>query len=197
MGPTPLPGPLTSKEHPMPEIKRTRLRTKQDLIADTRDAANALARYVDLLPDEVWLEPADAAGWTIRDHVAHVAWWDISDVARMRDGIAQPETLGISEATWSKGIDAINERIRAKTDNASPDEVRALWRQSQDDLFALLESYPEKQYQAPAREVGFEDEGETRLIDVLPDLLGSHYRQHLGYITAIASQRLVDLDAVP
>jgi uncharacterized protein (TIGR03083 family) len=181
----------------MAEIKRTRLRTRQDLIADSREAATALARYVDLLPDEVWLEPTDAAGWTIRDHVAHVAWWDISDVARMRDGTAQRETLGVSEATWSKGIDAINEVIRAKTMDASPDEVRALWRDSQDALFALLESYPEKQYQAPAREVGFEDEGEVRLIDVLADFLGSHYREHLGYITAIASQRLVDLDAVP
>jgi len=181
----------------MAEIRRTRLRTKHDLLADTREAATTLARYVDLLPDEVWLEPADPAGWTIRDHVAHVAWWDLADVARMRDGTPQRDTLGVPEATWTRGIDAINEVIRAKTLTAPPDEVRALWRQSQDAVFTLLEAYPEKQYQAPAREVGFEDEGETRLIDVLADFLGAHYREHLGYITAIAAQRLVDLDAVP
>ena len=181
----------------MPDIKRTRLRTKQDLIADTRDAATALTRYTDLLPDELWLEPADPAGWTIRDHLAHVAWWDLADVARMRDGTPQPHTLGVPEATWTRGIDAINEVIRAKTQDASPDEVRTLWRQSQHAVFALLEAYPEKQYQAPARKVGFTDEGETRLIDVLADVLGAHYREHLGYITTLAEQRLIDLDAVP
>ncbi|MGC4105330.1 MAG: DinB family protein [Thermomicrobiales bacterium] len=181
----------------MAEIKRTRLRTKQDLIADSREAANALFRYADLLPDEVWLEPTDAAGWNLRDHIAHVAWWDISDIARMRDGVPQRETLAISEVDWSKGIDTINEGIRTKTIAASPDDVRTLWRATQADLFTLLESYPEKQYQAPAREVGFEDEGEIRLIDVLADFLGSHYREHLGYITEIANQRLVDLDAIP
>ncbi|MGB3331082.1 MAG: DinB family protein [Thermomicrobiales bacterium] len=181
----------------MAENKRTRLRTRQDLIADTREAATAFFRYAERQPDEIWLEPTDAAGWNLRDHVAHVAWWDISDIARMRDGASQPRTLGISDATWSKGIDPINEAIRAKTVDASPDAVRTLWRDTQAELFALLESWPEKRYQAPAREVGFEDEGETRLIDVLGDLLGEHYREHLGYITAIASQRLIDLDAVP
>ncbi|MGC4192864.1 MAG: DinB family protein [Thermomicrobiales bacterium] len=181
----------------MPNIKRTRLRTKQDLIADSRASSTALARYVDLLPDEVWLEPTDAAGWNIRDHVAHVAWWDRADIARMRDHAIQREFLGIDEVTWSKGIDAINEAIRARTLDASPDEVRQVWRKSQDELVALLESLSEQQYRAPARELGFEDEGETRLIDTLADYLGSHYREHLGYIQAIAAQRLVDLDAIP
>lgn len=181
----------------MPEIKRTRLRTKQDLIADTRTSANALFRYAEKLPDEVWLEPTDAAGWTIRDHIAHVAWWDISDVARMRDGTAQPVTLAVSDVEWSKGIDAINEVIRARTIDASPAAVRTLWQESQSALLTLLASFPERQYQDPAREVGFTDEGEVRLIDVLTDLLGVHYREHLGYVTAIAEQRLVDLDAIP
>jgi len=181
----------------MPDIKRTRLRTKQDLIADAQAAADALFRYAERLPDELWLEPADAAGWNVRDHIAHVAWWDRADVAQMRDGAAQQATLGVSDVTWSRGIDAINEAIRAKTIEASPEDVRALWRQSQAELLALLASFPEKQYQAPAREVGFVDEGEVRLIDVLADYLGGHYREHLGYVTAIAQQRLVDLNAVP
>lgn len=181
----------------MPEIKRTRLRTKQDLIADARATATALFRYAELQPDEIWLEPTDAAGWNLRDHIAHVAWWDKADVAQMRDGASEQVVLGVSDAVWSKGVDAINEVIRARTIDASPDEVRALWQESQADLFALLASWPERQYQAPAREVGFVDEGEVRLIDVLTDLLGKHYREHLGYITAIARKGLVDLDAIP
>lgn len=181
----------------MPDIKRTRLRTKQDLIADTRESANALIRAADMLPDEVWMSPTDSAGWTIRDHVAHVVWWDVATIAQMRDGITQQAALDISDIVWSRGIDAINEIIRAKSSEATPDDVRASWKTTQDDLLSLLASWLERTYQAPAREKGFEDEGEVRLIDVLADYLGGHYREHLAYIEAIASQRLIDLDAVP
>lgn len=182
---------------PVPEIKRTRLRTKKDLIADSREAADALFRYAERLPDELWLAPADAAGWNVRDHIAHVAWWDRAAVAQMRDGTAQQEALGVSDVTWSRGIDAINEAIRARTIDVSPQDVRALWRASQDDLLALLESFSEKRYQAPAREAGFVDEGEVRLIDVLADLLGGHYREHLAYVRAIAGPEPVEFDVIP
>ena len=180
----------------MPEIKRTRLRTRQDLMGDTRESAATLLRTVSRFPDDVWLQPTDPAGWTIRDHVAHVIWWDIATIAQMRDGITQQAALGISDIDWSTGIDAINAIIRAKSIDATPDDVRTRWQQTQDELQELLASWPERTYQAPAREKGFVDEGDVRLIDVLTDYLGGHYREHLAYITAIADQRLIDLDSV-
>ena len=67
--------------------------------------------------------PADAAGWNIRDHLAHLRAWEATRIAFL-DKRYHWDSFGISEHQYtSNHIDAVNELLRAKTLDSSPSEV--------------------------------------------------------------------------
>ena len=65
---------------------------KMELLAFMQDQWNGFVRASDALPDNVWLTTADAAGWSIRDHVGHVMVWTRAEIPLLTDGTPIPKT---------------------------------------------------------------------------------------------------------
>ncbi len=154
---------------------------KTELLDDLHAHWNAFLISVDSLPPEQWAGPADAAGWTAGDHVAHVTAWDRAVIGLFRDRTPQQRTLQVSDAAWAAGIDNINEEIRDRT---GTQPVGALKRQRDAtfvDLAAAIENLSDDDLERPAGEFGL-DEGETCLREVLVAYLGHHYDEHRQYI---------------
>lgn len=49
-----------------------------ELVARIEAAWNALEAQIAQYPEDVLTGPTDAAGWTIRDHLAHLTAWEAS-----------------------------------------------------------------------------------------------------------------------
>jgi len=157
---------------------------KTELLDDVKKRWNDFVVYVDSLPHEQWTAPADPAGWTVSDHVAHVTAWDQAVVELFRNRTPEQRTLQVSDAAWASGTDAINEEARQRAMGRSIGTVKS----ERDATFAALmeqvSARSEAELERPGGEFGL-DEGGKCLREVLVGYLGGHYDEHRRYIATI------------
>lgn len=166
--------------------QKATLTTADDLRAWTSERWQAFVDSTDSLDDAQWESITDVAGWSVKDHVAHVTRWDESLIALLRDGISRQETLSVPDAAWhAGGYDAMNEAIRQQTIGTSPTDIRqrrdAVWA----ELFTLLETYDDEIIQRPGADFGLNYGRNETFLETLVDDLGVHYDQHRRYIERI------------
>lgn len=169
----------------------TAITTKEQLLAYTIASWEGLIANLDQISAAQWTEPKDAAGWSVKDHIAHITQWDRALIGQLRDGIPMQQTLGVPDAAWSPAdFDAINESIRQITIDHTVAAVitdrNAIWR----NLLALLHDLSEDQLAAPVSASGLAV-GNTELtgsvLEELVQSLGIHYADHRHYIAAIVA----------
>lgn len=157
---------------------------KAELLEDLHARWDAFVRYVDRLPHEQWTGPADPAGWTVSDHVAHVTAWDRAVIELFRHRTPEQRTLQVSDAAWASGMDAINAEIRQRTMGRPVDTLKL----ERDATFAgmaeAVANFSDEDLERPGGEFGL-DEGGKCLREVLVGYLGGHYDEHRQYIVAI------------
>ncbi|MBA2468775.1 MAG: DinB family protein [Chloroflexia bacterium] len=140
--------------------------------------------YVDGLTHEQWTVPADPAGWTASDHVAHVTAWDQAVAALLRDRTPMQRTLEVSDAAWAGGMDAINEEVRQRTMGRSVGTLKSERDATFADLRAVVAGISDDDLERPGGEVGLDEDGKC-LREVLVRYLGGHYDKHRQYIVTL------------
>lgn len=158
---------------------------KAELLAYTDERWTRFVGFIDALSDEQWEGPTDAAGWNVKDHVAHVALWDRAEVVMLRHGTPMREALGLSDLAWSdKSFFLTNEEIREQTVGDPPKAVRQERDRVYGELIAVISGFSEADLARPATEFGFEDAGQP-LLQLLTEYHGDHFEEHRGYIEII------------
>ena len=105
------------------------------LLAETAAARGELEAFVAGLPAERLLVPGPD-GWTMKDHLAHIAAWDGALVAVLR---REPWYAGFGvDVDPAAGFDAINARIRAATAEHPLRQVLAAFRSNRAALLSIL-----------------------------------------------------------
>ncbi len=163
--------------------------SKDELLAFTMTSWQELVSDLDQLSEPQWTVPRDAAGWSVKDHVAHITQWDRALTRQLRDGKPMQQSLGATDAAWGPAdFTAINETVRQSTLNDSVATVIADRDATWEELLALLHGLSEEQLAAPVSASGLAV-GATELTgSVLEELiqsLGIHYADHRQYIAAI------------
>jgi hypothetical protein len=160
---------------------------KTELLAYVQERADALIAFTDALPDTTWTGPTDAAGWTIKDHVAHLVYWDRAEIALLLHGTSLQESTAMPDAIWSSGdFDAMNEWNRESAVNESPAAVRAERDRVFAKLFEVVGGFSESDLARPVRDFGLEDSDRT-LLAVCADFYGDHFEEHRRYIEQLAN----------
>ncbi len=167
----------------------TDITSKEALIAFTVSSWQDLIDDLDRLSAAQWTELHDAAGWSVKDHVAHITQWDRALTGQLRDGIPMQQSLGVADAAWGPAdFDAINEAVRQITLHHSVATVIADRDATWQALLALLQGMSEEQLAAPVMASGLAV-GATELTgsvrEELVHSLGIHYADHRQYITDI------------
>ena len=132
--------------------------------------------------------PTDTAGWTVKDHIAHLAAWERSMVF-LFDGRPRHEGLGVSATLYhSDEIDAINAAIRDQQAGLALDEAREELAAVHRELLARLDTLTYNDLLKPYAhflpdEPG-DDDGSPILYRVWGNS-GGHYAEHLPWMTAI------------
>lgn len=162
--------------------------TVDELVVRIEDAWNALESRIATYQDAVLTGPTDAAGWSIKDHLAHLTAWEGSVLGIVRDGRPQNETMGVDRALWeADDLDRINEQIRLQTANDSLAEVMEARAATHRDLQAALDAATMEQLRERWTDgVGDASDAPTVLEKVIGNT-AEHYPEHAEWIAAIAA----------
>ena len=128
--------------------------------------------------------PKDASGWTVKDHVTHMAIWGDSVAVLFRGGYRH-EALGISEDLYSKAsFDEINEIIRQRESRITLSQSIRLLRDIHGELMRGVESLPDADLGKTVRDVFplAPRTDDRRVVDFIHENTAAHYSEHLPWM---------------
>ena len=163
--------------------------TKQGLLTDIERSWMALHAGLGRLSEAQLTTIEDSQGWSVKDHVAHLAAWERS-AAFFLQGKARHDGLGVEEGVYLSGKDDdINAVIHEQTKGLSPAEALAQFHDVHRQLLHALEPLNDDELRKPYRHYLPDEPGEgdgPLAISIVYGNSAEHYAEHLGWI-----QRLV------
>jgi hypothetical protein len=160
--------------------------TKAELLAAIEPAWVTLIAELDRLTDGQKTSIKDAQGWSVKDHLIHMAAWERSVVFFLQ---GQPRYAGleVDQALYKNGtFDDINAAIFQQHKAMSLAEAMAQLRDVHRQLMQLLQPLTDADLQKPYRAYLPDELGDDRLaIDVIYSNTAGHFREHLDWIETL------------
>src|SRR5438105_7957242 len=164
---------------------------KQQLLKDISEAHAQLEQTLSQYSDAQMTGRRDEAGWTIKDHLDHLAIWQegLAALLERRPRYARFEAMGVDVATVEgSSEDELNAIIRTRTSRATLAETRAFVRQSQEHLLHALSGLSDEDlargYSYYQPDFPGEDSGRP-ITAWIAGNSNAHYLEHLPWIQAI------------
>jgi hypothetical protein len=153
--------------------------TKAELLARIRAARAALELVLAPL-DEAALTAPGPDGWSIKDHLFHLAAW-LRKTTAVFHGQPGHEALGVPQALYEQGDEeAINARLQKQSQLMLLSDVQAVFRSSHAAILAYIESQPEARLAEPYNPRD-PDDG-RRVLDAIAGNSYEHDDEHRGWI---------------
>jgi hypothetical protein len=133
----------------------------------------------------------DQAGWSVKDHVAHLAIWEESVVILFRGG-RRHEALGIEEPFYTaSSFDEINEVIKVRLEGTALQEAIRSLEGAHGRLMGHLRTLRDADLNTKAREFFPQLPGndERLLASLIWDNTGRHFTEHLEWMRNLAGKR--------
>lgn len=162
--------------------------TVNDLLARIEAGWNDLQTMIAALTEAQLTGSTDAAGWTVKDHLVHLADWETS-VDALLQGKPRWETMGLPRADWDTfDIDHINDIMQKRSQGLTLAEARQRLDATHAVLLARVGALDDADLMRPYS--AFEA-GSTWHDPVLAYIIGNsfgHYAEHMPWMTAIVEQ---------
>ena len=162
------------------------MNTKADLLATIDPAWITLNAALDRLTEHQLTTVKDAQGWTVKDHLIHLAAWERSVVFFLQ-GLPRHAGLGVDQALFKNGtFDDINAAIFQENKDMPLVEAMAQFHHVHQQLLKLLGPLNDSDLQKPYREYMPDASDDDRLaIDVIYDNTACHFNEHLDWIESL------------
>jgi hypothetical protein len=146
----------------------------------------ALNAALDRLTDRQKTTLKDAQGWTVKDHLIHLAAWERSVVFFLQ-GQPRYAGLGVAQALYENGsADDINAAIFQQRKKMPLAEAIAQFRTVHEQLMQLLQPLTNADLHKPYRHYLPDELGDDRLaIDVVYSNTIGHFAEHLEWIETL------------
>jgi uncharacterized damage-inducible protein DinB len=158
--------------------------TIDDLVSRVERGRAVFYAALDGLSDERLAAPLTERGWSVADHMAHIAVW-MDGILVALDGESRWAAMGAGGPPGQGGFDELNERLRAPHAAKSPAEVRVWLDATHERMVARLRGMTMEELLRPYRHYqpgeARDDAGEAFLSWVVGDTYG-HYDEHRGWI---------------
>ena len=158
--------------------------SRDKLMNEIEASWNELQTYLTSLTEEQLTRRTDAAGWTVKDHVIHIAVWEYANLA-MLEGKSKREVLEITPEVWEQDDDPINAVLQQRYHNMPLAEVMQTINQNHERMLNKLYTMTEADFQLPYSHYQPQSTNERAIIDFVMWDTVSHYRDHTGWIKAI------------
>ncbi len=162
----------------------TNAMTREKLLHEIASSWNELQAYIGSLTVEQLTGPTDAAGWTVKDHLIHLAMW-VQAGYGILDGKLKREVLDITPEIWEQDDDPINAVLQKRYRSMPLDEVKQTLQQHHDHFLNKLDTMSEEDLQLPHSHYQAESTEKRPIIDFVFWDTAEHYREHIPWIKAI------------
>jgi hypothetical protein len=163
---------------------------KTDLLLAIDQAWREISAALDRLSEAQSTTIRDAQGWTVKDHVMHMAAWERSMVYFLQ-GLPRHAGLGIDATLYLEGsVDAINAAIQQQSQDFTLAAVRAELRDTHQQMMLLLYPLTDADLHKPYRHYLPDEPGEgdgPPAINLIYGNTAEHFAEHLGWIQALAT----------
>ena len=127
----------------------TNVMSKAELLAKIQTGWDDFHIYLKTLTTEQLTIPTDAAGWTAKDHVIHLAVWEDS-IIPMLEGKRRDEAMGIEKEMWKRhDFDEINAVIQQRHKALSLPEVMQAFDTAHQRVLEKIESMTDEDLGIP------------------------------------------------
>jgi hypothetical protein len=162
--------------------------SKTELLTRIERGWNEFNIYLNTLTEAQLTTPTDAAGWTAKDHITHLAVWE--------DGIhgllgKQPrwENMGIDEALWLRGdYDEMNAVIQQRHKDISAADARKMLHDSHQRLVGKVQSMTEEALTLPYKHYQPNSDLESPVWHRIVGNTFGHFEEHQPWIAAIVGE---------
>lgn len=162
--------------------------SKQELLAAIDRNWAQLTAALDRLAPADFTAHQDDHGWTVKDHIVHLAAWERSAIYLLR-GQPRHGGLGVSETLYLSGDeDAINAAITAANQQISAETALSELHVVHAELLAVLAPLDDVDLQRRYRDYLPDEPGEgdgPPVLGVIYNNSGNHYAEHLPWIEAL------------
>ncbi len=159
--------------------------SREDLLRQINSSWNELQTFVGAQTEEHLTHPTDAAGWTAKDHLIHLAMWEKAALA-MVEGKSKREAMDIPEDVWAQGEDdPINAVLQQRYHDMPLKEVVQILQQNHDALMKKLDSMSEADLMLPFNHYQPQSSDTHPLLQWMPGETYRHYKDHLTWIEEI------------
>jgi uncharacterized protein (TIGR03083 family) len=162
--------------------------TKEELLKAIQTSWDEFNAYLDTLSEEQLTQPADAAGWTVKDHLSHVTMWEEGMVAML---LKQPRgpAMGLQADEWANfDSDQINAVIQEQHKGDSLGEVKRMSKEVHQRLVEHIQQLSDGDLQRPYREFQADSDDGEPIIGRLQGNTFEHYEEHRPWIEAIVKR---------
>lgn len=166
-------------------------RDKADLLARIESSWAALESVIGGADPVKLTESRDAEGWSVTDHLSHIAAWERS-MLYLLQGRPRHEGLGVDKQLYlDGGFDEINAAIHDQTKDRSLDDALADLRWTHEQLLSQLDRLSDADLRQTYSHFLPDEPGQETGEPILLRLAGNtyeHYDEHRGWIEALVQQ---------
>lgn len=160
---------------------------KANLLRRIEHGWNDFQTYLGTLSEAQLTDPTDAAGWTGKDHIIHLAVWE-DGMSALLDGKSQWEGMGIDQATWERGEDPINAVIQQRYHDLPLNNILQTLRRSHERLLEKVNAMTDEDLLRPYRHYNPNSDEERPVIWWVVGNTFMHFAEHKPWIEAIVGQ---------
>jgi uncharacterized protein (TIGR03083 family) len=155
------------------------------VLGEIRAARAEIEALLSRLDEAALTQPGPDGGWSVKDHLAHLTAWRRM-VLGMLEGQPRHAGLGVDQATYDQGEDAINAALEARAKGQPLAAVLAEFRQVYDELARRLARFDEAMWGEPYPLTPRPDHPRQ---DSITGNTYEHDREHLAWIEEALAKR--------
>ncbi|MBI5667486.1 MAG: maleylpyruvate isomerase N-terminal domain-containing protein [Chloroflexi bacterium] len=162
----------------------------RNLLDKMQNGWDEFQAYLKTLTPEQMTVPTDAQGWTVKDHIAHLALWE-DGIAALLTGQSRREQMGLDEAAWNSGdFDIQNAAMQRQHRDKPLDEVLAMFEAAHRRMVEAVQSLTDDDLKRPYAYYEGKPAADDSLDNaIIWSIVGNsygHYEEHQPWIDAIA-----------
>ncbi|MEA2576132.1 MAG: hypothetical protein QOH93_3430 [Chloroflexia bacterium] len=165
--------------------------TKADLLSAIEESWTKLNDALGRLTEQQMTQIRDHEGWTVKDHLTHIAAWERSVVVFLQ-GRPRYEGLGVEEQVYGRGdYEEINAAIQEQAKDASLSQALADLHSVHSQLLSLLEPMTDDDlYKANSdfQPAVTGERDERPIAGMIYSNTAGHFEEHQGWIESLVSQ---------
>ncbi len=163
--------------------------TRDELLAAVESGWNEFQAFLETLTYEQVTIPTDAAGWTAKDHIAHLADWE-DTINALLEKTPRWERIGIDRDLWeTNDWDKVNAILQQRAKNLSLGELKDRFFGIHARMIEQLKTLSDADLQRPYKEY---QPGSTLDVPIsywFEIDTYHHYAEHTPWIAAIAEKQ--------